>query len=173
MMDRFNKRWLAVGVLWGVVLVMTGWNMVRISDVQRRRQDLEALKMDMRYLNANRSGIAAVRAQKARLVHRVDSFGLGFLVVENGLKRISREAGMTQMRVEAKTNFQGDRAVPIDVFATGSVTAIVTWLTAVEKEHPYLNLGRVDVTFDEHHRTGRMQASFDYRYAPMSPEGSG
>ena len=93
------------------------------------------------------------------------------MIVESDLKRISRETGLTQIRIEAKNNSQMGQAIPIQVSTTGPVAAIVKWLTTVEKVHPYLFIGRIDVIYDEHHRTGQMRGSFDYRYSLASQEG--
>ncbi|MBC2709537.1 MAG: hypothetical protein HGJ94_00550 [Desulfosarcina sp.] len=175
MMSRLGKRWVAAGVIWGVVLAMTGWNIYLISGIQYRRQELAAIRMDQRYLKTNAAGIGQMLAQKSRLTHRVKSFGLGFLVVENDLKRLSWDYGLSQMRVgvEAKNDLQNTRPVPVNVFTKGPVPAMVKWLTAVEEAHPYLQIERMDISYDDRNRMGQLQATFTYRYSLSELERTG
>jgi hypothetical protein len=37
MNNRLGKKWLAVGVIWFIVLAMTGWNIHLVDQVQSRR----------------------------------------------------------------------------------------------------------------------------------------
>jgi hypothetical protein len=57
--------------------------------------------MDLHFLQSNQTGIQEVYLQQSRLTHAVKSIGLGFLVVENDLKRLSWDFGLQQMQVEA------------------------------------------------------------------------
>lgn len=173
MNSRIKKKWMAVGVIWGVVLVMTGWNIHLIKHVQSQRQELETLQMDLRFLKASQNGIQDVQRQKSRLTHAVNSFGLGFVVVENNLKRLSWDFGLEQMQVEVEKNAQDTRAVPITIFATGPVPAIVEWIAAVEEAYPYLVIQGMDISYDNRSRVSQLQATFNYRYTLSEPELAG
>ena len=173
MKTRLGKKWLAVCVIWGVVLAMTGWNIHLVNQVQSRRQELGTLRMDLHFLQAKQTGIQEVHLQKSRLTHPVKSFGLGFLVVENELKRLSWDFGLQQMQVEADDNTQDTRSVSISIIATGPVPAIVGWIAAVEDAYPYLVIERMDISYDNRNRTSRLQAVFNYRYTLAEPEGTG
>lgn len=168
-----GNKWMAVGVIWVVVLAMTGWNIHLVNRVQSRREELGTLKMDMRFLQANQAGIQEVNRQQSRLTHAVQSFGLGFLVVENDLKRLSWDFGLQQLQVEADENTRTTRSVTISVFSTGPVPAIVGWLAAVEEAYPYLVIARMDISYDHRNRTGQLQAIFNYRYTLAEPERTG
>jgi hypothetical protein len=173
MKTRLNKKWLAVGVIWGVVLAMTGWNIHLVSQVQSRRQELGSLRLDMGFLQSKQAGIQEVHRQQARLTHPVKSFGLGFMVVENDLKRLSWDFGLQQLRVEADINTQDAGPVPITILATGPVPSMVAWIAAVEEAYPYLVIERLDISYDNRHRTGQLQAVFNYRYTLAEPERTG
>jgi len=173
MNSRLGKKWLAVGVIWGMVLAMTGWNIHLVDQVQSRRRELGTLQMDLRYLAATQSGILEVNRQQSRLVHPVKSFGLGFLVVENDLKRLSWDLGLEQLRVEADENSNDTRYVPISIFSTGPVPAIVGWLAAVEDAYPYLVIERMDITYDHRTRKSQLQATFNYYYTLNEPGRTG
>ncbi|MBR9985320.1 MAG: hypothetical protein KFF68_05365 [Desulfosarcina sp.] len=164
MKTRLGKKWLTVGVIWGVVLAMTGWNALLVGKVQSQRQELETLRMDMGFLHARQSGIQEVNRQRSRLTHPVKSFGLGFLVVENDLKRLSWDFGLRQMQVEADGHTEDARSASISIVAAGPLPALVGWIAAVEDAYPYLVIERMDTAYDHRNRAGRLQAVFNYRY---------
>jgi hypothetical protein len=173
MKTRLGKKWLIVGVIWGAVLAMTGWNTLLVNQVQSRRQELGTLRMDLNFLQSKQTGIQEVHRQQLRLTHPVKSFGLGFLVVENDLKRLSWDFGLQQMQVEADDITQDARSVSISILAAGPVPAIVGWIAAVEDAHPYLVIERMDISYDNRNRTSRLQAVFNYRYILAEPERMG
>jgi hypothetical protein len=164
MKTRLGKKWLTIGVVWGVVLAMTGWNTLLVNQVQSRRQELKTLQMDLHFLQSMQTSIEEVHRQQFRLTHAVKSFGLGFLVVENDLKRLSWDFGLQQMQVEADENTQDTRSASISIVASGPVPAIVGWIAAVEDAYPYLVVQRLDISYDNPKRTGQLQAVFNYRY---------
>ncbi len=173
MKTRLGKKWLAVGVIWGVVLALTGWNTLLVNQVQSRRQELGTLNMDLNFLKSRQTGIQEVHRQQSSLTHLVKSFGLGFLVVENGLKRLSWDFGLRQMQVEANENSQDTRSASLSIVAAGPVPAIVGWIAAVEDAYPYLVIERMDISYEHRKRTGRLQAVFNYRYALAEAERTG
>ena len=173
MKTRLGKKWLTVGLIWGVVLAMTGWNFLLVNQVQSRRQELGTLERDLHFLQSRQTGIQEVRQQRFRLTHAVKSFGLGFLVVENDLKQLSWDFGLKQMQMEADDNIQDTRSASISIFAAGPVPAIVGWIAAVEDAYPYLVIARMDISYDNRNRTGRLQAVFNYRYTLAQAERTG
>ena len=173
MKTRLGKKWLIVGVIWGVVLAMTGWNFLLVNQVQSRRQELGTLQRDMYFLQSTQTGIQEVQRQRSRLTHAVESFGLGFLVVENDLKRLSWDFGLQQMQVEADDNALDTGSAPFSIVAAGSVPAILGWIAAVEDAYPYLVIARMDISYDNRNRTGRLQAVFNYRYTLAEAERTG
>ena len=170
---KLGKKWLAVGLIWSVVLAMTGWNFHLVNQVQARRQKLETLRMDLHFLRSKQTGIQEVYLQQSRLTHAVKSIGLGFLVVENDLKRLSWYFGLQQMQVEVDENTQEPQPVTISVVTKGPVPAIVGWIAAVEEAYPYLVTKQLTLSYDDRNRTGQLQAVFNYRYTLAEPERTG
>lgn len=164
-MSRLGKKWVAVGLVWGAVFALTVWNMILISGIQVKRQALETVKMDRGYLKSHAAGIQDLLAQQARLTHQVRSYGLGFLVVENGLTRLSRGCGLNQLQVAADNAVSDNHPVSINVSAAGPVPSMVKWLAAVEDAYPYLEMVRLDIACDNWNLTGQLQATFSYRYS--------
>jgi hypothetical protein len=173
MKTRLGKKWLTVVVIWGVVLAMTGWTTLLVNQVQSRRRELGTLRMDLHFLQSRQAGIQEVHRQRSRLTHAVKSFGLGFLVVENDLKRLSWDFGLRQMQVEADDNAQDTLSASISIVAAGPLPAIVGWLAAVEDAYPYLVIRRMDISYDNRNRTGQLQAVFNYRYILAEAERTG
>ena len=68
---KLGKKWLAVGLIWSVVLAMTGWNFHLVNQVQSRRQKLGTLRMDLHFLQSKQTGIQEVYLQQSRLTHAV------------------------------------------------------------------------------------------------------
>ncbi len=167
-MNRRKKRWLWLGVVWGLALVVTGWNMTRISHIQKRRQELKILQMDHRYLEKNATDMDAVRDWRKRLTHRVESFDLGFLVVENDLKRLSERFNLSNMRIKAQKDFQDTRPVSIQVHVDGAMPALVEWLTTVEAGYPYLSVSKMEMKNEHRQHRAKMSATITYHYALSS-----
>ena len=173
MKSRLGKKWLTVGVIWGVVVAMTGWNIHLVNQVQTRRRELGTLQMDLHFLEAKRTDMQEVRRQQSRLTHSVKSFGLGFLVVENDLKRLSWDYGLQRLQMEVDENTQDFRSVPISIFATGPIPAILAWIAAVEDAYPYLVIAHMEIAPDNRNRTGQLQAVFNYCYTLAEPQRTG
>lgn len=170
MTRKLKNRWLAVSVIWGVVLAITGWNIHLVNHVQSRRQDMETMQMDLRFIEAHQPAIREVRLHKSRLSHPVKSVGLGFLVVENNLKRLSWDFGLQQLRVETDNNPQVSNRKPISISATGTVPAVAGWITAVEEAYPYLVIERMEMAYDAATRSCQLQATFTYQFTLSEPE---
>jgi hypothetical protein len=111
-----------------------------------------------------------VYREQSRLTHAVKSIGLGFLVVEDDLKRLSWDFGLKQMQVEADQNTQNTGSVTISIVTSGPVPAIVGWISAVEEAYPYLVTKQLSISYNNRNRTGQLQAVFDYRYTLGEPE---
>lgn len=173
MKSRLGKKWLAVGVIWVVVLAISGWNTHLVGRVKSLHQELATLEMDLNFLRANQSEINTVHLHQSRLVHPVSSFGLGFLVVENDLKRLSLTLGLDQMRVAVDNVPQNAQSAPIKISTSGPVPAIVAWITAVEDAYPYLIVERMDISYDDRSRESQLQVTFNYHFALTEAERSG
>lgn len=170
MTDRLKYRWLAVGLVWALVLGLTGWNIHHIDRIQTDRRHLETMQMDIRFLQAKADAIQEVHRQKARLTHRVTSDDLGFLDVENNLKRLSWDLGLDKLSVKSDARTVPGNVMTITSVAVGTVPAMAGWLTAVEDAYPYLVISRMDLIYEPGNRTGRLQATFDYHFILSEPE---
>ena len=162
MTTRLKHRWIAVIVIWALVFVITGWNFSQVRKIQTERRNIETLQMDLRFLKANQATIQGVRLQQSRLMHLVKSDDLGFLVVENNLKRLSWNFGLQKLSVEVEKNASFSNVMAITTVVSGPVPALAGWMTAVEDAYPYLVITRMELTYEASTRTGRLQARFDY-----------
>lgn len=160
-----HKKWIGVGVAWLVVLMVTAWNVRLIDHVQVKRQALESLRLDLAYLQANQPGIQEIQGQKARLVHSVTSAGMGVVMLENDLKRLAGRHQLRQLRIDSDKHAADGRSMPIAVAVVGALPDIAAWLAAVAHAAPYLVVDRMEIVCDARQRSGRLQATFTYRYA--------
>ncbi|PID39377.1 MAG: hypothetical protein CR984_07200 [Proteobacteria bacterium] len=173
MIRKIEKKWLAVGLIWTAAAALTAWNTHMVNQVESRREKLETLKMDMGFVRSNQSGIREVFQQKARLTHPVPSFSLGFVVVENDLKRLSRQFDLKQLQVTADTHAVVGGPAAISIFATGRVPAIVGWIAAVEEAYPHLVVDKMAIAYDRHERICQLQATFNYHFRLNDAEQTG
>jgi len=165
MTSRLKHRWVATGLIWVIVLILTGWNIYRINMVQTDRHRLATMQMDQRFLKANQATIQDVRLHQSRLMHFVTSADLGFLVVENNLKRLSWNFGLQTLSVKTDSTHPSSNRMLITIVAYGSVPAVASWITAVEEAYPYLVVKRMDLTYESAKHAGRLQATFDYHFS--------
>jgi hypothetical protein len=170
MTPKLKYRWLAVSLIWVLVMVLSGWNIHLVDKIQTGRQNMETMQMDLRFLKANQSVIHQARLQKSRLTHLVKSNDLGFLVVENNLKRLSWNFGLQKLSVETEKNESLSSVMPITTAVSGPVPAVAGWITAVEDAYPYLVITRMELVYEPATRTGRLQAIFDYHFTISASE---
>lgn len=159
-----QKKWFGVGAAWLAVLMVTGWNVHLIDHIQVKRQDLETLRLDLFYLQANQSGIQAILRQKSRFIHPVTSASMGIVVLESDLKRFAKRHGLQQMRIDTDKHAADGRSMPVAVAAVGALPDIAAWLAQVEDAAPYLVIDRMEIARDPRQRNARLQATFTYRY---------
>lgn len=170
-MKRSNgSRWPAVGVIWAVVVLLTGFNLHLVNQVHARRTAAQTLQMDLGFLDTHRAGIEEVQRQHRRLVHWVASFGLGYVVVENDLKRLCADFGLSQVRIEAENDVHSGRDAVVSVTAAGPVPAMAGWLATVEENYPYLKVRGLEITYDQRNHQGRLEVSFNYQFSVLAPE---
>lgn len=151
-----------MSLIWALVLGLSGWNMHRIGQIQTVRRNLETMQMDLHFLKTNQTTIQEIRTQESRLTHGVTSDDLGFLVVENNLKRLSWEVGLQKLSVKTDPNAPASNMMPITTIAHGTLPSVAGWITAVEEAYPYLVIKRMDLAYEPATQTGRLQATFDY-----------
>ena len=169
MSKRLKNRWIAAGIVWVLVLGLTGWNMHQIDCIQTERRGLATLQMDQRFLKANQATIQGIRAHKARLNHVAESRDLGFLVVENNLKQLASDFGLHRLAVKVEKNEMSSRSIGISVDAEGSVPAVTEWVSALEKRYPYLEINRLEFADKTGSSIGQLRMKIDYRLLLSSP----
>lgn len=169
MSKRLKKRWIAVGVAWTLVLVLTGWNIHQIGRIQTDRRKLATLQMDQRFLKTNQAAIQDLRAHKARLNHVAESRDLGVLVVENNLKQLALDFGLRRFAVKVDRNEKSSQSIGMTVDAEGSVPVVTEWVSAVEKRFPYLEVDQLEFTDKTGSSIGQLRMKFDYHLIFSTP----
>jgi len=128
------------------------------------------MRIDRHYIEVNLPHINQVRTQKKRLVHEVESFGLGFLIVENELKQLSDTFHLSKTRIEVKSQPEVANTVPVHIWTNGKVPNLAAWLSAVEDAFPYLSVSDIEIIKDNVAQTGQLTAILTYRYNAPSLE---
>lgn len=169
MSKHLKNRWIAVGIVWVLVLGLTGWNMHQIDCIQTERRRLATLQMDQRFLKVNQAAIQSIRAHKARLNHVAESRDLGFLVVENNLKQLASDLGLRRLALKAEKNEMSSQSIGISVDAEGSVPAVTEWVSAVEKRYPYLEINQLEFADKAGLSVGQLRMKIDYRLILSNP----
>ena len=57
-MDRMNKRWIVVGLIWAVALTIDYWNLGEMVRIREARERKVFLKMDEQFLRAHSKEIS-------------------------------------------------------------------------------------------------------------------
>ena len=166
MNQRLKRKWIIVGLVWSVVLAMTGLNLQLASTVNQRRQRLETTRTDLGFLRSHRQEIDQVRQLETRRVHRVSSLDMGFIVVESDLKRLARNHGLRKTRIKIGQASPGGPRVPVTVFAEGSIPDLLDWTAAVERAFPYLVARKLMLETDNGESHSRLEAVFEYAHLP-------
>ena len=170
MMDRINKRWIVVGVIWAVVLAIDFWNIGEMVRIREARERQVFLKMDEQFLRAHSEEISESLKKREAFFHSAEALNLGLLTVENELVALGATHGLFGVRVQSRPDETDGGSIPVTLMCEGSLRKMVECLEALRRDYAYVPVTRVKVKMQDPGARARCEISLTYRYKIITPE---
>jgi hypothetical protein len=157
-------RWIAIGIIWSVVLFLTVWNMNKIDRIVAETEKEEVFRMDDIFWNYNSGNISKVLRQRDALTLPIDSVKLGLLSIENNLTALISKYHFNELQFESLPEQTDAVGIPITLSFEGSFEGILPWLNALENDLPYLPVRHLKITADPFSKQSKFQVWLNFRY---------
>ena len=170
MMDRINKRWIVVSLIWVVALSIDYWNIGEMYRISEARERKVFLKMDEQFLRAHSQEISESLKKREAFFHSAEALNLGLLTVENELGSLAAEYELTAVDVQSQPDNGNDGSIPVSLSCEGSLRKIVECLEALRRDYAYVPVTKVTVELEDRGAPARCEISLNYRYKIVDPE---
>jgi hypothetical protein len=164
MRGKFKNRWIMVGLVWAVVLMIDFWNIEKIDQVREVRAQREIFLRDQQFWNNNAENISQILQRYSSFTQSVESLKLGLLQLENNLKASALSLGLKEVKYISQTEMAGEGIVPIKMVFTGTFKAASQWLDKLQKDLPCVYIQNIKVSLDPLAEQAKFQISINYRY---------
>ena len=164
MRGKFKNRWIMVGLVWAIVLMIDFWNIEKIDQVRELRAQREIFLRDQQFWNNNVKNISQILQRYSSFTQNVESLKLGLLQVENYLKASASSLGLKEVKFVSQTEVAGEGIVPIKLVFKGSFKAANQWLDKLQKDLPCVWIQNIKVSLDPLAELAAFQVSINYRY---------
>jgi hypothetical protein len=141
MTSKLHQRWLIVGAIWLVVLVMTSVNFSKIDGVARSRESAERLRKELAFLHRNRAKLHNVNSVSTSYVKPVASVKLGFESVRSSLHALAALLGLENVKIERRMAQATTEHLPFLIRMQGDSDKAMGFVTALVV-YPYLSVQR-------------------------------
>jgi Tfp pilus assembly protein PilO len=139
MTSKMNQRWLIVGTIWFVTLVMTYWNYDMIDGVAAARENSERLRREYAFQHRNADKLHQVQALYASHFKPVASAKLGFESVRSSLHALAALLGLENVKIESQMAQAAETQLPFILRMTGDYQKAMGFVSALLK-YPYLSI---------------------------------
>ena len=170
MIDRFNKRWIVVGLIWAAALTVDYWNIGEMYRISEARERKVFLSMDEQFLRAHAKEIHESLKKREAFFHSPEALNLGLLTVENELGALAAEFGLTRVSVRSQVDRATDGSVPVTLSCEGPLRKVVECLETLRRDYAYVPVTKVTVETEGRGVPAKCEISLNYRYKIAGPE---
>jgi hypothetical protein len=169
-MDRMNKRWIAVVVIWAAALALNYWNIREMYRIREAREQKVFLTMDEQFLRAHSEEISESLKKREAFFHSAEALNLGLLTVENELAALAAQYDLTEVGVRSQLDQDTGSSIPVVLSCEGSLKKVVECLEALRSEHAYVPVTKVAIEIEGRGAPARCEVRLKYRYRIVRPE---
>ncbi len=170
LMDRMNKRWLAVAAIWISALAVNYWNISEMYRIREAREKKVFLTMDERFLRAHSEEIEESLKKREAFFHSAEALNLGLLTVENELGALAGQYELTAVDVQSQMDQDSGNSIPVVLSCEGSLKKMVECLEALRKDHAYAPVTKVKIEIEGRGAPAKCEVLLNYRYRIVGPE---
>lgn len=144
MTDAYRKRWIAVGVIWGVALLLAFWNLQTMERIAEDRRSWQVAMANQGFIDGRQQDMEDIADQVARLTRPAASPVFGRLAVTEDLEQLAARYELIEFKVSGEAGPTTGQTVPMTVSFKGTLSAADRWLMAVQSDFPYLVVRSMD-----------------------------
>lgn len=170
MMDRINKGWIVVGVIWAVALSINFWNIGEMYRIRETRERKVFLKMDDQFLRAHSQEISESLKKREAFFHSPEALNLGLLTVENELGALAARYELTGVNVKSQEGRADGSGIPVVLSCEGSLRKMVECLEALRRDYAYVPVTKVVIEIEGRGAPAKCEAWLNYRYKIVGRE---
>ena len=170
MMDRMNKRWIVVVVIWAAALVINFWNISEMYRIREAREQKVFLTMDEQFLRAHSEEISESLKKREAFFHSAEALNLGLLTVESELGALAVRCDLAEVDVRSHLDQDTGSSIPVVLSCEGSLKKVVECLDALRGDHAYAPVTRVAIQIEGRGAPARCEIRLNYRYRIVHPE---
>ncbi|MDA8138050.1 MAG: hypothetical protein M0036_05285 [Desulfobacteraceae bacterium] len=168
MNSKMKLRWMVVAGIWGLALVMTLWNTLRIDDVARARDKSEQIRKEIAFQHQNAQTLSRLLKFHDALYLRVESVDLGIVSVRGRVQALAAAFDLQGFSMLPEAGQITEELVPFHLSMQGSMANVAGFLTALQK-FSYLQVRQASVKTAR--EAGAIELEFDLslHYQTTSP----
>jgi hypothetical protein len=142
---------------------MTYLNMAMVQKIKIQQQEAEAIIMDGKYVKENFEKINRVFKKRATLEQPIESVKLGLIDIENQLRALGLQNGLTKIVFSNKREDSGEKQLDVLMSCEGKSEGMLNLIGTIEKEYPFLPVTAVDLKKNQDGLSYRFQVIMAYR----------
>ena len=169
-MDRINKGWVVVGVIWALVLAVNYWNISEMYRIRDAREKKVFLTMDEQFLRAHSREIAESLKKREAFFHSAEALSLGLLTVEDDLEALAARYALTGINVKSLPDQDDSGSIPVVFSCEGSLKGMVECLKVLRKDYAYMPVTHVTIEIEGRGAPAKCEVRLNYRYRIVRPE---
>lgn len=170
MMDRMNKRWFAVVVIWAAALALNYWNISEMYRIREAREQKVFLTMDEQFLRTHSEEISESLKRQEAFFHSAEALNLGLLTVEDELGALAAQYDLTEVDVRSLLDQDTGSNIPMVLLCEGSLKKVVECLEALRRDHAYVPVTKVEIEIEGRGAPAKCEVWLNYRYRIVRPE---
>jgi hypothetical protein len=170
MMDRTNKAWIVVGVIWVAALWMNFWNIGEMYRIREARERKVFLKMDDQFLRAHSEEISESLKKREAFFHSAEALNLGLLTVKDELGALAARYELAAVDVNSQEDNADGSSIPVVLSCEGSLRKMVECLEALRRDYGYVPVTKVMIAIEGHGTPAKCEVHLNYRYKIVGRE---
>jgi len=168
MSSAMKVRWTVVCCIWGLALVVTFWNGVKIDSVAAAREKSEQLLREIDFQRQNAEALARISKSHQAMFLPVESIDLGVVAVRSEMRALAAAFDLKEVRIQTEaTRMSGDQ-IPCKVSTRGKLGPAVGFLTGLNKRL-YLTIEKMTITSEKGRDEIEMQIELLFKYRIENP----
>ncbi len=167
MKEHLQNKWVVAGLIWGLVVILTFWNVKNVDEIIKLKKRYEISRKNKEFIGGNADRIKEIIEKKVASYHLVESVQFGLLLVENNLNTLANRFDLTGMKIEFNKILDEETSsgtIPIDISFIGTLLNATEYLNSFESDYQYIRLKNVLVTFKKDPGATVFEVKLLYKY---------
>ena len=169
MTSKLNQRWLIVGTIWLVTLIMTYWNCHTIAGVAGTRENTERLRREYAFQHRHADKLQHVQSLYASHYQSVASAKLGFESVRSSVHALAALLGLENVKIESQLSQATETRLPFIIRMLGDLQKATGFVSALLK-YPHLSIKQSRIEVLNPNGDAEIEIVLDFQFEIKSQE---